>query len=189
MQELPEKIDPRIIKTKEAIHEVFKKMVCEMPFEKITIKAITEAARINRNTFYLHYDCVDDVLAEIQAKHSSEYSEIISKFDYLKDTAGMVKSFFEYMESQDEFFKKVTCESRFDYIRERMQNKVSDKASKRGDLSKLDEPVKNILLTYNNTVLYLYRQWVADGRKIPMEKMIKLATTLLENGIKGFQNI
>ena len=189
MPELSEKIDPRIIKTKEAIHEVFKKMVCEMRFEKITIKAITEAARINRNTFYLHYDCVDDVLAEIQAKHSSEYSEIISKIDYMKDTAGMVRAFFEYMESQDEFFKKITCDSRFDYIRERMQNKVTDKAGKIGDLGKLDEPVRNILLAYNNTVLYLYRQWVADGRKVPMEKMIGLATTLLENGMKGFIGI
>ena len=80
-----EKIDPRIVRTKEAIQSVFKKMVCEMPYEKITVKAITEAARINRNTFYLHYNCVDDVLAEIQAKHSSEYSAIVSGFDQLKD--------------------------------------------------------------------------------------------------------
>ena len=34
--------------------------------EKITVKAVTEAAGINRNTFYLHYNYVDDVLAEIQ---------------------------------------------------------------------------------------------------------------------------
>ena len=60
------KLDPRIIRTKEAIQTVFKQMVCELPYEKITVKAITEAARINRNTFYLHYNCVDDVLAEIQ---------------------------------------------------------------------------------------------------------------------------
>ena len=38
------KLDPRIVRTKEAIQSVFKKMVCEMPYEKITVKAITEAA-------------------------------------------------------------------------------------------------------------------------------------------------
>ena len=88
-----EKLDPRIIRTKEAIQKVFKQMVCELPYEKITVKAITEAARINRNTFYLHYNCVDDVLAEIQAKHSSEYSAIVSGFDQLKDTDKLVRSF------------------------------------------------------------------------------------------------
>ena len=28
------KLDPRIVRTKEAIQSVFKKMVCEMPYEK-----------------------------------------------------------------------------------------------------------------------------------------------------------
>ena len=180
-----QKIDPRIIRTKEAIQSVFKQMVCEMPYEKITVKAITQAAGINRNTFYLHYNCVDDVLAEIQAKHSSEYSAIVSGFDQLKDTEKLVRSFFEYMEAQDDFFKRVTFDSRFDYIRERMQNRVTKQAAESRPLKGIEQSVRNILLTFNNCVVLLYRQWVADGRKIPMEEMIELATTLLENGMRG----
>ena len=183
-----QKIDPRIIRTKEAIQRGFKQMVCKMPYEKITVKAITQAAKINRNTFYLHYNCVDDVLAEIQAKHSSEYSAIVSGFDQLKDTDKLVRSFFEYMEAQDDFFKRVTCDSRFDHIRERMQNRVTKQAAESHPLKGLDQSVRNILLTFNNCIVLLYRQWVADGRKIPMEEMVELATTLLENGMKGFRN-
>lgn len=183
-----QKIDPRIIRTKEAIQTVFKQMVCEMPYEKITVKAITQAARINRNTFYLHYNCVDDVLAEIQAKHSSEYSAIVSGFDQLKETGKLVRAFFEYMESQDDFFKRVTCDSRFDYIRERMQNRVTKQAAESRPLKGIEQSVRNILLTFNNCVVLLYRQWVADGRKIPMEEMIELTTTLLENGMQGFRD-
>ena len=190
-----EKLDPRIIRTKEAIQTVFKQMVCEMPYEKITVKAITEAARINRNTFYLHYNCVDDVLAEIQAKdvlaeiqakHSSEYSAIVSGIDQLKETGKLVRAFFEYMEAQDDFFKRVTCDSRFDYIRERMQNRVTKQAAESRPLKGIEQSVRNILLTFNNCVVLLYRQWVSDGRKIPMEEMIELATTLLEKGMKGY---
>lgn len=181
------KLDPRIIRTKEAIQSVFKQMVCELPYEKVTVKAIADRAGINRNTFYLHYNCVDDVLAEIQAKHSSEYSAIVSGFDQLKDTDKLVRSFFEYMEEQDDFFKRVTCDSRFDYIRERMQNRVTKQAAESHPLKGLDQSVRNILLTFNNCIVLLYRQWVADGRKIPMEEMIELATTLLENGMKGFR--
>ena len=182
------KEDLRIARTKESIKKAFKELVCELPYEKITVKAITEAARINRNTFYLHYNCVDDVLAEIQAKHSSEYSAIVSGFDQLKDTDKLVRSFFEYMEAQDDFFKRVTCDSRFDYIRERMQNRVTKQAAESRPLKGIEQSVRNILLTFNNCVVLLYRQWVADGRKIPMEEMIELATTLLENGMKGFRN-
>ena len=183
-----QKIDPRIIRTKEAIQKVFKQMVCEMPYEKITVKAITEVARINRNTFYLHYNCVDDVLAEIQAKHSGEYSAIVSGIDQLKETGKLVQAFFEYMEAQDDFFKRVTCDSRFDYIRERMQNRVTKQAAESRPLKRIEQSVRNILLTFNNCVVLLYRQWVADSRKIPLEEMIELATTLLGKGMKGFRN-
>ena len=182
------KEDLRIARTKESIKKAFKALVCELPYEKVTVKAIADRARINRNTFYLHYNCVDDVLAEIQAKHSSEYSAIVSGFDQLKDTDKLVRSFFEYMEAQDDFFKRVTCDSRFDYIRERMQNRVTKQAAESRPLKGLDQSVRNILLTFNNCIVLLYRQWVSDGRKIPMKEMIELATTLLENGMKGFRN-
>ena len=68
---------------------------------------------------------MDDVLAEIQAKHFSEYSSIVSGNGQLKQTGKLVRAFFEYMEAQDDFFKRVTCDSRFDYIRERMQKRVT----------------------------------------------------------------
>ena len=70
---------------------------------------------------------MDDVLAEIQAKHSGEYSALVSGIDQLKETGKLVWVFFEYMEAQDDFFKRVTCDSRFDYIRERMQNRVQSR--------------------------------------------------------------
>ena len=71
---------------------------------------------------------MDDVLAEIQAKHFSEYSSIVSGIDQLKQTRKLVRALFEYMEAQDDFFKRVTCDSRFDYIRKRMQNRVTKQA-------------------------------------------------------------
>ncbi len=98
-----------------------------------------------------------------------------------------IQLFFSYS-PQDDFFKKVTCDSRFDYIRERMQNRVTKQSADSSNFGNADECVKNILLVFNNCLLYLYRQWVSDGRKIPMEEMIELATTLLENGMKGFRN-
>ena len=65
-----QKQDLRVVRTKEAIRSAFKALVCELPYEKVTVKAIADRANINRNTFYLHYETTDDVLREIQAEHS-----------------------------------------------------------------------------------------------------------------------
>lgn len=179
------KEDLRIIRTKEAVQKVFKEMIFEIPYEKITVKVIAERAGINRNTFYLHYNSVDDVLKEIQNKYSDEYSNLISKYNINKDTVMLVRTFFEYMESQDDFFIKITCDSRFDYIRERMQSKVDKKLKgQKEKLTKADY-IQSIINIYNTTVLYLYRQWVEVGRKIPLEEMINLAATLLDKGMQG----
>lgn len=184
------KEDLRVLRTKSAIRAAFKELVCELPYEKCTVKAISERAGINRNTFYLHYDSVDDVLREIQAEHSAQYIEKIKNLSYTENLSELVRSFFEYIEAQDEFFKRVTCDSRFDYIREGMQKKVS--AHTHGQTAALhekSEAVQNIVRAYATTVLILYRQWVFDGCKIPLEEMISIATALLENGMSGFKKM
>ena len=182
-----QKSDRRVERTKDAIRAVFKDMVCELPYEKITVKEIAERAGINRNTFYLHYDSPDDVLHEIQTEHSDRYSALIAGYDYKNDGAVLVRSFFEYMEAQDEFFKKVTCDSRFDYIRERMQNRVLAKTYRQSSvLPCKNEYEENIVRAFFNTPLYLYRQWVRDGRKIPLERIIEISATLMDFGMQGF---
>lgn len=63
------KIDLRVKKTRAAIKNTFKDMICEMnPFE-ITIKELAERAQIHRKTFYLHYTSIEalfeDMLGDI----------------------------------------------------------------------------------------------------------------------------
>ena len=183
-----QKQDLRVVRTKEAIREAFKSLVCELPYEKVTVKAIADRAGINRNTFYLHYETTDDVLREIQGEHIAEYIERVGKLTYTEPQGESIRAFFEYNEAQDEFFKRVTCDSRFDYIREGMQKKVLAQADGRtANLRDKSVYIQNIVRAYSHTALALYRQWVADGRKIPMDEMIALATTLLERGMSGFR--
>lgn len=186
------KEDPRITRTKEAIRETLKTLVCELPYEKITIKALTDRARINRNTFYLHYESIDEVLMEIQSEYSSKYIEIVKGLNYMENISELVSAFFNYLESQDEFFRVVTCNPRYDFIRMGMQRKVTKSNRNRTllhneSLRKYGEYAMNIIQVHSNSILYFYRQWVADGRKIPMKEMIALASTLLQNGIEGIK--
>lgn len=72
----------------------------------------------------------------------------------------------------------------------RLQKKVSAHTHQKSkSLHEKNTFVQNIVRAYTTTVLTLYRQWVADGRKIPMEEMIRLATTLLEGGMSGFRKL
>ncbi|MBR6200721.1 MAG: TetR/AcrR family transcriptional regulator [Spirochaetales bacterium] len=178
--------DIRIQRTKQAIKNTLKDMILQLPYEKITIKALTQQAQINRNTFYLHYESLDDVLYEIQQNYTDKFMQLTKDYSFIDNQDELVKSFFTFMESQDDFFIKVTCDSRFDYIRERMQKKVTSQSyAASSDKSSSNRAIMNILREYSNVTLYLYRQWVTDGRQIPLDRMITLVSQLLNNGMNG----
>ena len=52
LKENEKKEDLRVVKTKEIIRNTFKNMILEMDYDYITIKELTERAKINRKTFY-----------------------------------------------------------------------------------------------------------------------------------------
>lgn len=63
---MAKKTDLRVIKTQQAIKDVFIKLMFEEGFNSITVKEIVTQAQINRGTFYLHYKDKFDLLDSIE---------------------------------------------------------------------------------------------------------------------------
>ena len=72
--------DLRVQKTIDAIQKAFEEMICEMDYDKITVKELCERARINKKTFYRYYNVLDDLLAELQGIMTQEYLERIADY-------------------------------------------------------------------------------------------------------------
>ncbi len=65
--------DLRYIKTESLIQNTFKAMLLEMDYSQITIRKLVERAQINRKTFYLHYQNLDDLLVNQQISILSNF--------------------------------------------------------------------------------------------------------------------
>ena len=76
---LERKTDHRIQKTKNAIKETFKQMVCEMDASEITIKELSERAMIHRKTFYLHYTCIEALYEDMLSELSEKFNEVLKQ--------------------------------------------------------------------------------------------------------------
>ncbi|MGC1417962.1 MAG: TetR/AcrR family transcriptional regulator [Candidatus Acidiferrum sp.] len=50
-----ERLDPRIRRTRQLLQEALHRLLLEKEFDKISVQDITEAATLNRATFYAHY--------------------------------------------------------------------------------------------------------------------------------------
>ncbi|MGG2466673.1 TetR/AcrR family transcriptional regulator [Paraclostridium bifermentans] len=71
-------MDRRILKTRSVIKESLTSLMKEKPFDKITIKDITNKANINRATFYLHYMDKYDLLEQSQNDILNEIKEVLA---------------------------------------------------------------------------------------------------------------
>lgn len=59
------KIDPRILRTRKLIMDSFMELSSKKEFKDITIKDITTEAKINRATFYYHFEDIYDLLEKV----------------------------------------------------------------------------------------------------------------------------
>src|SRR5512142_2993979 len=51
----PEKIDPRVKRTRNLLEQAFMELIQEKGFQAVTVQDITEKAGVNRATFYAHF--------------------------------------------------------------------------------------------------------------------------------------
>lgn len=74
-----EKIDRRVLRTREALRDALSELIQEKGYDEITIEEITERANIGRATFYLHYKDKEDLLMEEFHRRIMQNAERLSK--------------------------------------------------------------------------------------------------------------
>lgn len=180
--------DLRVQKTIDAIRKTFEEMICEMDYDKITVKELCERARINKKTFYRYYDVLDDLLAELQGIMSQEYIKRVENYRIPEELDKINREFFLYSVEKGMVYEKITCSGSYNYIRNKMMNNVINSTWGKSTWLRLLDPYKqNILLGFiQSASIEMYRQWVADGKKIPIEEIIEMSNQLLCAGVNGF---
>lgn len=98
-------------------------MFIKMDYEKITVKQLCEKAMINRRTFYLHYESIDDILNEILSEMAIEFLEYTKDYDHFENPERIVKDYFLFTSSSP-LFEKLNNNIDYNYLREIINSKV-----------------------------------------------------------------
>ena len=180
--------DLRVRKTKKAIRSVFEDMICEMEYNEISIKELTARAMINRKTFYLHYRDLDDLLQELQDEIADNFLKHTVSYGNMADIKHLIKVFFETVTKQPLLHERLLCSGSYRSFSDKINQRVMENRMKtnRGAFG-VDELSENLIFAYfgaNSTIIY--RQWVADGKKLPVPELIDTATKLMCNGMSAF---
>ena len=182
------KEDLRVRKTIKSIQDSFFSLILKHDYCQITVKALCENAMINKKTFYAYYSTLDDLLSEIQETMIHDYMEQISHLKVPKDLFEINRQFFLYSVSKGKIYERIMCSESYNTVGKKIAYNFVKSAWGEAEIIKnMDIYKKNILFNYLYYLgLGLYRQWIYDGKKIPLDDMIKISGELLCNGVNGF---
>lgn len=113
----PEKLDPRVKRTRNLIQQAFSELLTERGFANITVQDITERAEINRATFYAHYPDKFALLEESirQAFRAELEKRTLSACHYsLENLRALLVTVCEFIAHSNEHCKAV--EAQFDSL-------------------------------------------------------------------------
>ena len=182
--------DIRIKKTIRNIHKSFIELFKEKDYEKITVKELIEKAEISKKTFYRYYSSIDNLFLEIQNKITNEYIQKFSLLTFPKDLKNIINTFIDFSEIYGNAHDKIIIDSKNDYVLQKMINNIIKKTWEKSEFFKEKEPyLRNIILSFVfSSILGSYKQWINDGRKIPLQNFIETIESLVYNGIKNFDS-
>lgn len=182
--------DLRVLKTREAICSAFDELVLEKDADRITVKELAERARINRKTFYLHFETMealfDDRLRRIMDEYFEEYETTPSTSE---DLAGHAIRFFRFLASQPETIERlVCCPSSYDFGGRLYYDQMMRYKDAGGNpFGWLDGPRQELVLHFiRSTALEFYRGWVRGGKDVPVDEAAALLATLTCSGADAF---
>lgn len=163
-------------------------MICEMDYESITVKELTERAMINRKTFYLHYETIDALLEELQQEIVDSFTSQNISYKSMDDIKCIIRYFYEYAVKMPKLHERLLSSGSYEYIGDRINARIMAYQAERyrGAFSKNIYEDNLVFAYFAPITTILYRQWVKDGKKMPLEDLIATATRLVCGGLSEF---
>lgn len=189
--------DLRVIRTIESIKGALVDLIEEKGFESITVKDITTKARINRGTFYAHYQDKFDLMNSYQEEIMREMSTIAKKNlpnliadlhtnDKKVQTIEIAVLIFKFLD-QNRRFMKAVLGSNGDLsfqtkLKEFIYKTLFESTDTPLNLENLLVPGEYLASYVASAHIGVVQRWLLCGGKESPEEMARILSTITLNG-------
>ncbi|WP_261810611.1 TetR/AcrR family transcriptional regulator [Levilactobacillus humaensis] len=119
--------DRRVIRTNQALRQAFRKLAQQYRFREITVQQLTAEANINRKTFYLHYDSIDDLAGSFTDEIADQLLAILLKAqDPLTHPGAWFEQLNSFFERAPKFYTFMLTSDDYSFLSRRVKYRVAD---------------------------------------------------------------
>ncbi|WP_125587784.1 TetR/AcrR family transcriptional regulator [Companilactobacillus jidongensis] len=156
--------DRRVRKTTTALKDAFREMARDTSYHDITIQALTEKANVNRKTFYLHYDSIEDFANTFVDELADQLIKIIviKPMNKTLSQPGIIfDKVFDFFEQSREFYTFMITSDEYSFLSRKVEAKVSKSLaqaiSESYRVSKADAYISSSFMIRNTMMLFRLR--------------------------------
>ncbi|MGG0720554.1 TetR/AcrR family transcriptional regulator [Robertmurraya massiliosenegalensis] len=190
--------DLRVIRTKDSIRDALVELIEEKGFEAITVKDITTRAKINRGTFYAHYQdkfdlinkCEEEIMLDMSKIAKQNFHSVVAALESNSQTLApfsLAVSIFEYLNENSGFMKAVlgpkgdlSFQTRLkDFMWKTMFGNNPDALLKEENLLVPGQYLASYVASAHIGVI---QRWLDSGRKESPQEMAHILSTITVNG-------
>ena len=183
--------DKRVVKTRKLIIETFKEMIIEMDYNEITIKELADRANINRKTFYAHFECIEDILAELIEQIAEKLLEHLENAGVFSNPS--VEVFVKAMEltlnENLELYKKLIVANSYRFFLRNVKDIIKKSINNAGLTNAVDcNPVELDFICefIASGLAKIYKMWLEGPKGVTQERIGELAGKITFYGFGAF---
>lgn len=180
--------DRRQIKTKKAIIAAFITLLQQKNISKITITELSKLADIDRKTFYLHYNSIEELYNDLGTMLVSLIKEII--YEYSKDQKTpyqLFASINDIISEKLDLFKSIARNNDFSDFMLNIKDILSNELIKLygKENTSASERFKLTAEFVASGTVAMYLRWLRGDAEISMDELALLAAEMITNGASG----
>ena len=158
------KTDRRYQRTHDAIINSAIELAEKSGWEKVSVTKLAEKANINRNSFYLHFNSINDVFDEIENEVAGAYHaylSIASSLDDMLNNKEYTDAFFVFLENEKEKVYTISRIGRVEDLLSKLQKewmRIVDTS-----LATISEDKKETIIPFLSGSIYIFfSNWIND---------------------------
>ncbi|MBR3212316.1 MAG: TetR/AcrR family transcriptional regulator [Firmicutes bacterium] len=185
-------MDRRTARTHKLIRKAYFDLIREKHSIKISISEIARRADIDRKTFYLHFNSVEDVLNEYieeRIDHMMARMEQAQDFNDPFDVEYLLTLVDSSQKEEVEFLKLISKSDAYDAFWNRVREKLTQNAvelySALTDMN--EEEIRIQADFFGFGALNVYRGWLRGDYDIALIELVEMVSDVAHNGLHRFR--
>lgn len=183
MSEKPHRAEDRRVKrTKKILRDNLFKLLETRTADEITVKELTEAADVNRSTFYFYYKDINDMIRQIQAEIYGVFeAEVIApaaSFDTETDFVAYITRFLLFCKDNEKICKFVISNDPNNNLTNMIRTRLLEFIPDSEKVFDTNNPKRYLTCFAVAGIWETVLRWMYDGMVVPPREMAEFMTSV-----------